>query len=383
MGDDAASAAAMGRMLAVTSEADGFIINTTHGTFESPIDGSLSDMLFAAAGASSPAGALMLTIFIGSWILQPIALVHTTVFFRVFGVRSDFLGNLLLGVLLPMGIVASTVLVGRDAFVWMKILSLIGASTIFLLIKHVFPPPNRIVQLPILGETRMNVLYSVLGHGVFMVNMVEEFVWELFLLQKKPYNIINGCNGVVLTIMVVMYAKRYGFSVMERYDETTREIRANLSPLFIVAYTLWNIEYNAVYHPEKAMYYVITSLLLPLLAAILGLHDWLEIRVISALHAFILRISPVKISSSVNATLFLGSLGFESEIFRYVFSSTAAFATLAVVVEVVARINRGRKHFDGPFNITSLISVDERHPERYYRDGDERGKSGRIMASDI
>lgn len=365
------------------SDADGFVINTTHGEFVSPIEADLTDMLYAAAGMSSPASAVLLTVFVGSWIMQPIALVQTTMFFKYCGIRSDLLAALLISVILPLGVVASTTLVGRNAYSWIKVISLMCASLIFTLIKHVFPAANRIVELPIFGEARMSVLFSVLGHGIFMINMAEEVFWEIFALERKPYNLLNGSAGGLLTLLVIMYAKRYGFSVAESDDMYTRSIRANLTPLFIVAFTLWNIEFNAAYHPEKAIFYIVTANIVPLMAAFLGLHDWLEIRTIAALHAYILRISPIKVSSFVNATLFLGVPALESEIFRYLFSSLAAVATLAVLFEVSFRLITAKEHFDAPYGLTSRVSVDERHPEKYYRDEDENKHNSRILASDI
>ncbi|GBG30195.1 Ankyrin repeat domain-containing protein 50 [Hondaea fermentalgiana] len=128
-------------------------------------------------------------------------------------------------------------------------------------------------------------------------------ILELGFLQGEPYNYINGGAGVAVTLMTIVYAKNFKVSIDERDEIRKRELRANLSPLYILAHTVWSVQYHAVYHAEKAVYYIILTLLMPLVAALLGMHDWLEIRSIALLHAMVLRLFPIQLPS---ACLFLG-----------------------------------------------------------------------------
>ncbi|CAK9058145.1 Uncharacterized protein SCF082_LOCUS31051 [Durusdinium trenchii] len=362
--------------------ADGFVIRDTNGTFVSPIDGEYSDMLYAAAGQSSTAAAILLTIWVGSWMVFPVMYLQVTKVFEFRGIRSEVFFYTLFGMGFPIFVLASGVLVGRDLFVWLKLISVMGGNIAMMQVKYLMPPANRLVHMPVVGELRMSKVFSGLIHTVLAANIIEAVLWEATQLQGQAYNFINAASGAAQIVTIAFTSKRFGVGINEKNNEKERHLQSNLTPIFILCYTMWNMEYNATYHPEKAFYYIIVSLMVPLLLAVLGSFDWLEARGAILCHSLVLRLMPLSLAGPVNACLFIFFDAFVSEYLRYTWSIISGLLAIAMIYETIFRINMGKPHYS--FWWSSNIEVDERHPAVYYRDGDDKNdRNSKIMLSDL
>lgn len=399
----------MGHLRALEgSEEDEFGRLSVFGLFESPINGTETDMLWAAAGQASPTGAVLFVVFrtlqsfkshlethltanllvfrthdnllvrfsVGSYLVFPVYYLVAHNLFQVRTIRSDLIFGVMFGLFFPSWTLISGSLSDEDGYAVMRVVSLSIAACGILSVKYIMPAPNRLVN-----GVRMSFVYSQIGHGILIIGMLQSVIWEAFKLEEETYNYINAACGGVLALTVMAYAKRYGLGVIEKGD-TGRQLQSNLSPLFIIAFSLWQIEYNAAYQPDLAFYFIYTSVVVPLAAAFSGYADWFEFRIVALLHVTCLRLVPVDFSSPTNVVVFFGVETLQSASFRYTFAILTAIATLAVCAEVLLRINVSKPQFM-LFGLGSLVKLDNRHPEVFYRDGDDDITDARIKASDL
>jgi len=109
---------------------------------------------------------------------------------------------------------------------------------------------------------------------------------------------------------------------------------------------MWNIEYNAVYWPEKSAYYVIVSLFLPFLVAFTGRLDWLETRAHLLLFAITIRLFPWGGNGSLIATIGLGEGIFQNLALQWFFAISGVVFSIVCVVEAYLMVKYDRPYFN-------------------------------------
>lgn len=245
---------------------------------------SFSGQLWYCAGQTSVFSQILLILFFSSWLVVPVCWSMHYCFVEIRGFRSDMIAGLwwnliLAGILIP----ALGGFVNRDGFVWIKSYSLVVITMQVWLFKY-------ILGFPVPSQTMMWV-QSIVLHGTLFVNIMEAVVWEVAVIGDDGPHIASSVAGAILALTTPFYTYWYGVSIVEYYGGRVRQARCNLTPTWIFAYTLWNIEYNASYQPHKAAYYIWTTLFLPIGATFWGGHDWLETRAQMLLHSAIMRVS--------------------------------------------------------------------------------------------
>mmetsp|Transcript_14965 Transcript_14965/g.42388 ORF Transcript_14965/g.42388 Transcript_14965/m.42388 type:complete len:354 (+) Transcript_14965:484-1545(+) len=267
------------------------------------------DDLWQAAGAASAAGAGFVVALVSAWVVFPVNFLQRVQVFEVARVSSTEIAAHALGLVLPVIALATGGLSDGNAFEWAKTVSLIVAAEVFAAIKYHLPDPH----LPGWCDTAWASWYAAAGHGILVVNMVEAVVWES-RNAALVHSYANAAAGTVQALVIVpITAAR--FKLGRRDGPHGRELLGNLTPFTIAAYTAWDTEYNAVFHPHRAGFYVPVTLGVPLLAAFVGGLDWLDVRAQALLHAILLRIAGA-IGGPTDATLGHGQTLFESDVFR-------------------------------------------------------------------
>lgn len=318
---------------------------TTPYILENGNNGSFSEQLWFTAGQSSPFGQMVIILVVSAWVVWPVNFSTIYCAFKIGPIRSDLFFSVFWGLILPVIIPAAGMFAGRDAFVWIKQFSLVTLSMIFVLFKYIMPFPHQ--------SRKVSVACTLAVHGCLLVNIAEACYWEVAKLNQGPYNYINGIGGAILIFCLCTYSYQWGCGVMCTPDDKIRQMRCNLTPIFVIAYTIWNIEYNACYHPEKAMYYIFASLLAPLVGAFTGHIDWLEVRVHALLHAANLRLLPGGGNGPLISLIGIGESFYQNEALRYILSIISFLSCVLCAYESVRCVLKGESHI----KITEYIGI--------------------------
>lgn len=116
----------------------------------------------------------------------------------------------------------------------------------------------------------------------FMINILEASVISYLDNKENTTNIIIFSNGLLLcVILCIMLFK--GYKVGMKYDKTSLYIVTNFGPLFIMAYTIWNLLFVVQTGNVPILLNFCSTLLLPILVEYSGQGDWLQTRGISLL----------------------------------------------------------------------------------------------------
>lgn len=301
-------------------------------------NGTHSQQLWFAAGNSAVFSQVLMVFFISSWLVVPVNWSMIYCFIKIGRVRSDMFFGLFWNVFVSGILTASTgAFENRNAFVWIKNYSLVAGTFQIWNFKYMTGYPTQ-------AQWIMYVQSFIL-HGLLTVNILEASVWEVAVIGQEGANVINAIAGFILGCTVPFFTYMYGVSVVEYYDGRIRAMRSNLTPTWIIAYTLWNVEYNAVYHPDEATFYIFATLLVPLGGAFWAGHDWLETRAYMLLHAINLRVLPWGGNGILASTVGLWEYIYLTDGFRYTISVLALLTTLWSVFEMFC-IFRGKKWFD-------------------------------------
>lgn len=302
------------------------------------VNGTLSEQLWYSAGHSAVFSQILLIFFIGSWMVVPVNWSMIYCFLKIGPIRSDMVFAAFWNFLLAGIFIAATGgYQGRTLFVWIKNYSVVAGCFQAWIFKYWTGFPNKTAF----------IMYSqsFIIHGVLVINILEAAIWEIAIIGKAPFNVINCISGFILGFSVVFYTYTYGVSVVEYFDGRLRQLRSNLTPTWILAYTLWNMEYNAVYHPMEASIFIFTTLIIPFCGAFWAGHDWLETRAYLLLHTINLRFLPYGGSGLITGTYGLWEDMYKSEAFNYLFSIAGLIVTLWSMYEAYC-IHKGQKWFD-------------------------------------
>jgi len=301
-------------------------------------NGTRAQQLWFAAGNSAVFSQILIILFVSSWLIVPVNWSMIYCFIKIGRVRSDMVAGIFWNVIMSGILTAATGgFDGRNAFVWIKNYSLVAGTFQIWMFKYMTGYPNKTAF----------VMYSqsFIIHGLLTVNILEASIWEVAVIGQQGANIINAISGFILGITVPLFTYQYGVSVVEYNEGRIRALRSNLSPTWILAYTIWNIEYNAVYHSNEASFYIFTTLLIPFFGAFWAGHDWLETRAYMLLHAINLRVLPWGGNGVLASTVGLWEYIYLTAAWQYTLSILALLTTLLSVYELFC-IFKGKKWFD-------------------------------------
>lgn len=290
--------------------------------------------------------------------------------------RSDELASWFLGLVLPGVLIGLGSLEGQDSFAYLKSFSLMFMSLAFIFFKYHagYPHPSRF----------WSTACTVVVHGGLAINVLEACFFELAKFEdSKWFNYVNGVSGIASTIGLIVISHKYGCGVL-KFDQHEKEelsevqknrmkdrimrgdevqMRCNLTPLYIVGYTFWNMGYMASYFPLQAALYIACSLEAPFLSAFVGHSDWLEFRVHSLLAV-----------SNFSTFLWganggwIASHGFMGEIiagdaFRIAVTIIGTLFNVAFLYEALFLVSKNKPHLGKGWWVCSHIDVADCHPK--------------------
>ncbi len=126
---------------------------------------------------------------------------------------------------------------------------------------------------------------------ILVVNILEASI-SSYLNIKKPeldnvtevpnLGMVSFINGCALCAMLCMMIIR-GYRVGMNYDKNSLYIVTKFGPLFIIAYTLWNLLFVIQLGGLPTLLNFFSTLLLPILVEYSGQGDWLHTRGVSLL----------------------------------------------------------------------------------------------------
>jgi len=305
---------------------------------ETGANGTWSDQLWYAAGASSPTAQFLIIVAWGAFLLFPMHWSTYYMMFNIRGLRSEVIFGVLFGFVFPGVILAAMQeYAGRDAFVYFKTYSLVVFCETLIVFKYFTGFPHQSLML--------SWAQALILHGMLALNILEASLWELIVMNYTGVNYLNGVNGLFLCLFTFFYTYYYGVGITSARYERERQLKANLTPSFILAYTFWNLEYMCTYWPDKCAYYVITTLFVPLFVAFVGRLDWLETRAHTLLYAISIRLFPWGGNGSLIATIGLGYGTFNDQGFKWAMCVLGVIFSAVSLVEGVLIVTKKRSYF--------------------------------------
>ncbi len=235
--------------------------------FDSIRSGDPSLQLWSAAGVALPGSQAFLLLMICFFMIWPVSYSMFTRYFNIGSIRSDEVFSILLCLVMPTIVISLGSLDGQDIFAYIKSFSLMALAAAFIFFKY----HSR--DTPGFRRACTVIMFTFLG-----INIMEAVVFELKEFGLNYYNIANAVAGFLNTIGVVVIGYRFGAWIRNEGPDRIH-MNLNLTPLWVVAYTVWNLAYMASYFPQQAALYGSVSLLVPLFLAFVIKADWLESRV--------------------------------------------------------------------------------------------------------
>ena len=111
---------------------------------------------------------------------------------------------------------------------------------------------------------------------------------ELDKIQEVPnLELFSGIIGITLCVIVSMMLIR-GYRVDMFYDSSSLYIKTKLGPLFILAYTFWNLLFVIQIGGLPTLLNFCSTLLLPIIVEYSGSGDWLQTRGIALFFCIII-----------------------------------------------------------------------------------------------
>lgn len=205
-----------------------------------------------------------------------------------------------------------------DAFAVAKLYTLVFSIGLALAYKLSYMDASKLLDPGTMESTRrrmgLNRGVEVALSFLLLVNVMEATLWQIIVVGQRWWDVVNACSGLLLCAVVVVSALRWGVGVrvyaynsglwdateqggvktevtplkVKSYGEE-RQIHIWLTPLFVLAYTVWNAAFLAVYAPEDFVFFVVVSLLTPLaVVAVWPRASWIDARAHTLLGAALL-----------------------------------------------------------------------------------------------
>ncbi len=170
---------------------------------------------------------------------------------------------------------------GQNLFVSLKFISV----AVFVIIMTLF----------LIKNTNGNLDYymSIILTGILCINILEAVVEQFYTSINNDQNIpiennINVAGSVIGIILIIVLLYKHNKMSVSR-DNSQLKLVSNISIMFAVAYTFWNLLFRIQLIPNTSVFiFFIVSLLLPLFCMITNTGDWLQIRALTLLLVMIL-----------------------------------------------------------------------------------------------
>lgn len=322
--------------------------NATYNPFEQyppKFDGELDEKLWSVAGQSSPFGAFYLIIGYCVMNYYPLYVFSIKNLFNTKCFRSDLIFSFFIYNIWPITVCfiphgnRGSVRDGALGY-----LAIFGSSfTIFIInvFKYHFLKEknnhqnNYVINF---GES----IRPLFCHGTYFIFCFQAVVWEFYMWEQGSYHVINAVAGVLQLYTLVTISRKLGCGI-EHTDNARGDIiqlRSNLTLLFIVANTIWNLEYIAEFSPRLATFSIFYTLFGPLYCAALGVYvpscriDWLEFRAksLGGFTILVYTFPALRISCIISAFNLWEDV-FKSSDFRYCISAFSLVATIAALIQ--------------------------------------------------
>lgn len=328
---------------------ESIIDNTTYNynpfeLYPPKFDGELDEKLWSTAGQSSPFGAFYLLIGYCVMNYYPLYWCSVKCLFKIKSFRSDLILSFLIYNIWPITIcfiphnIRGNVRDGAWGY-----LAIFGSSFSIFIINvfkyHFLKEKNNHQNNYVInfGES----IRPLFCHGTYFFYCFQAVVWEFYMRVQGSYHVINAVAGLLQLCTLVTISRKLGCGI-EHTDNDRGDIiqlRSNLTLLFIVANTIWNLEYIAEFSPRLATFSIFYTLIGPLYSALLSFYipssriDWLEFRAksLGAFTILVYTFPALRISCIISA-FNLWEDFFKRSDFRYCISAFSLVATIAALI---------------------------------------------------